>query len=449
MRRWLVFTVALLVNLLHFVTAKSAAGDSVLVLLEKDLDKTQYSTFFAGLEDRGFKLTFRDPKAKEPLLVEDDIPQFNHVIFFTPTTKSYAPDITPQTIVSLISSGVNVLFTLSPTQTPLMALASEFSLIPAPPHTPLISHFPERDGLHSLITVPVPKNHPILSSDIPPVLFDGAPHALGLNPLVVPILRAPPESFATDTDSDNGADAVVDSADKGGEGLWAGSQLGLVTGFQTRTGNGRAVFAGGISLFSNTFTKKKDYGNARFVQDIAKWVFQETNVLRIDEAFHRHAGANETAGLPDQYTVNDQVQYTVRVSRWNPDNGEWEPYSGLNDLQLEFTMLDPHIRTALPSETCTGSRCQGKYTKIFRAPDRHGVFKFVLDYKRQGWTFLQSALTVPVVPPRHDGYPRFLSAAWPYYAGAISTSTGFVLFTILWLAGGGAEKELRKGKKTE
>jgi oligosaccharyltransferase complex subunit beta len=32
------------------------------------------------------------------------------------------------------------------------------------------------------------------------------------------------------------------------------------------------------------------------------------------------------------------------------------------------------------------------------------------------------------VPPRHNVYPRFLSAAWPYYAGAISTSVPSVLF---------------------
>ena len=50
---------------------------------------------------------------------------------------------------------------------------------------------------------------------------------------------------------------------------------------------------------------------------------------------------------------------------------------------------------------------------------------------------------VPVVPPRHDGYPRFLSAAWPYYTGAISTSIGFLVLSALWLGGDVAEK----GKK--
>lgn len=122
-------------------------------------------------------------------------------------------------------------------------------------------------------------------------------------------------------------------------------------------------------------------------------------------------------------------------------------------------MLDPHIRTALPP--VQGK--PGKYSVTFRAPDRHGVFKFVIDYKRKGygfsmclktsthepfssWTHLHSSTTIPVVPPRHDGYERFLSAAWPYYAGAISTSLGFFIFSAIWLAGDIRENKKGKGK---
>jgi oligosaccharyltransferase complex subunit beta len=135
--------------------------------------------------------------------------------------------------------------------------------------------------------------------------------------------------------------------------------------------------------------------------------------------------------------------FEARISRYDPERG-WAPYSGLRDLQVEFTMLDPHLRTALlPIDGQPGL-----YRVAFRVPDRHGVFKFVLDHRRRGWTTLQVATTVPVVPPRHDGYPRFLSAAWPYYAGAISTSVGFLVFAALWLAGD-EDKQRKKGKSTK
>jgi oligosaccharyltransferase complex subunit beta len=135
--------------------------------------------------------------------------------------------------------------------------------------------------------------------------------------------------------------------------------------------------------------------------------------------------------------------YEAQISRYDSERG-WSAYSGLDDLQLEFTMLDPHIRTALlPVEGKPGL-----YRTAFRIPDRHGVFKFVLDYRRRGWTTLKEDTTVPVVPPRHDGYRRFLSAAWPYYAGAMSTSVGFLIFAALWLAGDD-KKEHKEGKSTK
>lgn len=72
--------------------------------------------------------------------------------------------------------------------------------------------------------------------------------------------------------------------------------------------------------------------------------------------------------------------YTLSVSRYNPNSSAWERYSGLEDMQLEFTMLDPHIRTAL--SPVPGKA--GKYQTTMKVPDRHGVFKFVVDYRRKG-----------------------------------------------------------------
>lgn len=377
------------------------------------------------------------PQNVRPPITEADLSSLTRLL-------AYSQDISVQNLASLLSSNVNILFALSPNQTPLTSLASEFSLILPPPHTPLISHFPKRKGPHTIVEVSAPASNVILSKNAKPILFSGIPHSFSPNPLLFPILNAPPESFASDSEGDAGADTVVEAAEKGGEGLWAGSAMSLVSGFQTKTG-GRALWAGGVQMFSNEFFTKEEYGNKQFAKDVTSWVFQETNVLRIDEATHRHAGANETDVLPELYTVNDVVEYSARISEWDPHAGKWRPSSSLQDLQLDFTMLDPHVRTALPSSPTS----PGVYSTSFRAPDRHGVFKFVLDYRRRGYTFLYNALTVPVVPPRHDGYPRFLSAAWPYYTGAISTSAGFILFVALWLAGGGAEKEGRKGKKAE
>lgn len=104
-------------------------------------------------------------------------------------------------------------------------------------------------------------------------------------------------------------------------------------------------------------------------------------------------------------------------------------------------MLDPHILMPL---TYTGD----KYTAQFRAPDRHGVFKFVVDYFRPGWSYITSSDKASVVPLRHDEHPRFIVGAYPFYFGAISTSAAFLLFCAIWVSLAEGDKK-DKGAKAE
>lgn len=167
-------------------------------------------------------------------------------------------DITPQAIVELLSLKTNVIVALPTKQSPLHALAAEFSLILPPPGSPLISYFPKRDAPSTLIPISVEDHSsPVLTKHIRPVWFSGIPQALGNNPLLVPILRAPAESFASEVAVGSGsAEALVDAAEKGGEGLWAGSSLSAVTGFQATNG-ARITFVGGAEVFSDELAQKE------------------------------------------------------------------------------------------------------------------------------------------------------------------------------------------------
>lgn len=68
------------------------------------------------------------------------------------------------------------------------------------------------------------------------------------------------------------------------------------------------------------------------------------------------------------------------LSQYDPARGAYVPKPDIEDMQLDFTMLDPHVRTAL--KPLAGQ--PGKYGATFRAPDRHGVYKFIVSYKRKG-----------------------------------------------------------------
>ncbi|KAF9258877.1 Dolichyl-diphosphooligosaccharide-protein glycosyltransferase 48kDa subunit [Marasmius fiardii PR-910] len=430
-------------------TSWSSSGDSVLVLVDP-AKKTDYSAFLNGLEAKGYSLTYRSPQDSDgPPLVEFDLPKFSHVVFVGGDIKTFAKDISPQILVGLLSGNTNLILALGSKQNILTSLAPEFGLIVPPPNTNLVSHFPEHEGPISVVPIPPPRqeqsNIPLTSHDAKSsVSFSGTSFALSNNPRLFPILPAPPESFAGDIDITS--DALADAVEKGGEGLWAGSKMAVAAGFQAK-GGARVVWLGGSSLLSNS----DNSWNSKFANDVSAWAFQESNVLRIDSATHKlvkgvGTSGNGTLGQPqEQYTVGDEIEFTIRISKYNPKFKIWEAYHGLSDLQLEFTMLDPHVRISLPpSPGRDGKREKGVYRTTFKAPDRHGVFKFVVDYRRRGWTELLFTETVPVVPKRHDGYERWLSSAWPYYVGAISTSIGFVVFAAIWL---GSADERGKGKK--
>jgi hypothetical protein len=79
----------------------------------------------------------------------------------------------------------------------------------------------------------------------------------------------------------------------------------------------------------------------------------------------------------------DQQTYTITLAQYT--GSSWGPVY-LPDLQLDFTMLDPHIRTSL--KQVSSSLSGTTYSASFKAPDRHGVFKFVVEYWRPGYVVL-------------------------------------------------------------
>jgi len=216
--------------------------------------------------------------------------------------------LSPQSLLPLLKKKVNVLIALSPTLTPMTSFAAEFGLTLPPPDTPLISHFPSRNAPVGTLQIPLPTDSNILTSGTAPILFNGINFAMSPNPMLFPIISAPAESFATDTTKDDEAEILLEASNKGGEGLWAGSSMGVVAGFQTKSG-ARVVWAGSVDMFSDKFAAGKLVGgevagNQVAVQDISKWAFQESLVLRIDAVEHHRVGETEPR---ETYTTNDKV----------------------------------------------------------------------------------------------------------------------------------------------
>src|SRR5271169_3031940 len=101
------------------------------------------------------------------------------------------------------------------------------------------------------------------------------------------------------------------------------------------------------------------------------------------------------------------------------------PVSG-DEVQLEFSMLSPfHRLTLVPTALTPNSTF---YTTSFRLPDQHGIFNFMVNYKRPFLSNIEEKNTVTVRHFAHDEWPRswVISGAWPWMAGIGVTVTGWV-----------------------
>jgi oligosaccharyltransferase complex subunit beta len=207
----------------------------------------------------------------------------------------------------------------------------------------------------------------------------------------------------------------------------------LVAGLQARN-NARVIFSGSLDLFSDSLfksavqrkgTDKKSpvSGNRDFATALSKWVFKEEGVLRYSEVNHRHSHSSISEPTPSFYTVTDDIVYSIKVEIFK--DGQWTPFDA-KDIQLEFVRIDPFVRQTMKREG-------DKYVARFKVPDVYGVYKFVVDYNRIGYTHLYSSAQVSVRPLRHTQYERFIRSAYPYYFSAFSMMAGTFVFVFVFL----------------
>lgn len=112
-------------------------------------------------------------------------------------------------------------------------------------------------------------------------------------------------------------------------------------------------------------------------------------------------------------------------------------------------MLSPfHRLTLTPTSRTANSTI---YSTSFTLPDQHGIFNFLVNYKRPFLTSVFEKRTVTVRHFAHDEWPRsfVITGAYPWIAGIGVTVVGWVAFVGLWLFSRPVEEKSRKVKKMQ
>lgn len=283
------------------------------------------------------------------------------------------------------------------------------------------------------------------------LLKDASPHLVGNNPLAFPLLRPDSTSYVGGED---------------GTPAWLGTErsLSLASAFQLRDSSARVAFVGSKHLLSDA-SLLSSRANSALIHSLTSWTFQERSVLRLERRSHYRVREGPTdvresyeepeeGGEAKIYRIKDNVRYSIDVAQHDPVRG-WVPAPTNLDLQVSLNMIDPFITAKLVAEDAAQfssnaaqfppppqqSNSTTRYSTTLRLPDRLGVYTFRLNWFRHGWTYLDDVKDVaPIRAFNHDEGERFLPASWPYAAASFSTIVGFVVFVVLWLLGGDAEK---------
>jgi len=287
-------------------------------------------------------------------------------------------------------------------------------------------HFDASDeqGHHTLIALSKVNVIPVITgTPSAPILFSGVGHAATEGSrLLFRILTGTQTTYSA-----NPSLPVTDYPQS------VGKDTLLVTAIQARN-NARIIFSGSLDLFSNKLfnspvsvvggSKFDKSGNEQFATDLSKWVFQERGLLRVHSLTHSKLAGGPTN--PGSYRIKDEIAFSVVIEEYDMASDSWKPYVA-SDVQLSVVMLDPYIRKTLTTDG------HGKFHTSIRLPDVYGVYKFAVDYHRQGYSNLQLFEQVSVHPFRHNEFERFIDVAYPYYISAFSMMGGFFVFGLVFL----------------
>ncbi|KAK5710778.1 oligosaccharyl transferase glycoprotein complex, beta subunit [Elasticomyces elasticus] len=471
----------LLLGLLGFVSALSAQGKELLVVVDDESDVSKYSQFWADLADRGFHITHLTPKSTGLSLFQHGEPSYSHLLLLPTKSKGYGPNLTPNLIVDFVNAGSNVLLALSasngiPSAVSSMLLELDISL-PPDRNSLVVDHFnydtASASEAHDVLLLPsqAPKKGTKNFFSVDGLV--AFPHAVGqvlgnASPLLASVIKAPKTAYTYNPKED---------ASEGLEDVFAtGSQLTLVSAFQARN-SARFTVLGSASALEDTWfdasvalpttkstpASQEKTANKLFAQKLTSWTFKESGVLRVNSITHylsspTKAGISNSTAItatpedtnPEIYRIKNRVHYAASLSEWSGTH--WIPFlpPSNDELQLEFSMLSPFHRLNL-SPTTDEKNNATIFETEFVLPDQHGIFNFFLEYRRPFYTSVEEKRTVTVRHFAHDEWPRsfVITGAWPWIGGIWVTVLGWVGFVGVWLFSkpGKPVRELRSGGK--
>ncbi|CAR27908.1 hypothetical protein ZYGR_0N03950 [Zygosaccharomyces rouxii] len=408
------------------VYAASVHASKTLVLYDERLDQLDsFSNFLDDLKSREYEIDYYTANSTADIeLYEGENRLYDNLIVLPVKGKHINKLISDKTLLQFYNDGGDILSVTSPGAVPdsIRLFLNQLGIFPSPKGYELVDNV---QGSLKIGSSEYRGSRIYEAKDGDSISLSSSSAALLDNrEQIFPILAAPRTSYTGATSKDP----------------WSvGSQGFLAAAFQNLK-NARVAWLGSVDFLKNEF-----YGsNGNFVQEVAKWVFQEKNVIKSVSASHFHADGTSYEEVP--YKIKDTVIYEVGFSEWNGE--KWVPFI-TDDIQFELKMLDPYYRLTLKPGRQEGE-VQYYTTGEFNLPDHHGVFTFETDYKRDGFSFAVQRDVKPIRNLAHSEYARSwdISNAVIYLSSIFSVIFAWIIFIIFFITASPAvSKSVNTSKK--
>jgi oligosaccharyltransferase complex subunit beta len=423
--------------IIFFISFFSCQSKKTLVLLDDWNNVETNSLFWKQITGMGYEIDFKMATDKEIKLTNYGEYIYDNIIFFAPTySDTKKNEINIKNLLQFIDDGHDLMiFGSSDASKFMRELVNEFGVdfddynsevkdsLYLHPDSGVKGINQQLLNLHDeeiIISKNVININNIFSKPNGYILYRGIGMDLDpQNKYIFPILSGDKNSYSVSKLT--------------GEVYSNGEHIKLVNGYQARN-NKRIVVLGSTDVCSDKFyylsmnaenKSMLESPNAVFCQDILNWNFQRTGVLKYENVRHN----NNLGKTLDTYRIKDYLEYYIDILEYDYKTDSWKNYES-DDVQLSFIMMNPYYINQM-------RRFYNKptYYAKFRAPEKHGVFKFIVDYHRTGYSYIFSSTKIPLRPFYHNEFPRFIPCAYPYYLSVFVILGAFILFSILFLYG--------------
>lgn len=417
----------LCVLLALFVAQTYALLSDTLVLTD---NKVEYSHFLDTLEsiESSYTVSNVGSETETQLLDVNDQILYKNLIILPLSTKKISSNIDFNTLLKYSENGGNVIVISDSngTQLDITIFLNQLGIYPSPKDYQFIDY--HNDNKLEISNTNA-LNHYVIND---PFNIDDITNAsialLSNSPYLLPLYQCSPTSFTKDSNNN----------------VWhSGNQGYLAASFQGLNNARISWFGTSIPFVDATF-------NENLSKDVITWTLQLRSILKITKFSHKRVDAdlNELPFVDedDYYKVKDYSYFEIGVSEYNHNSKSWIPYitQGDDALQLEFSMLDPYQRLNL--NISSKSDMDSIYSAFFQIPDQHGMFKFKVDYKREGLTYLVMEDIVPVRHLANDEFQRSweIPNSSVYLAGYGVVTIGWLFFVVIFILSSGKNVDNEK-----